>query len=139
MDFNEHLKKYLSDDEIKKLNSEINHKAKKSIIINTNKIDDSFILSHFSNLIPHPLVPHCYLYNEEEYQLVKHIFFEQGLYYIFEPCSSLVNYILSPNENDLILDLCASPGGKTSHLAILKKQKGIVISNEISKERCLVL
>lgn len=139
MDFYEHLKKYLSETEIEKLNSEINKKAKKSLIINTNKTDDSFILSHFNNLIPHPLVPHCYLYNEDEYQLGKHIFFEQGLYYIFEPCSALVNYILSPNENDLVLDLCASPGGKTSHLAILKKQKGIIISNEISKDRCLIL
>lgn len=139
MEFKEHLKKYLTDDLIEKLMFEMNQKPKKSIIINTNKIDDSFILEKFPNLIPHPFVKHCYLFDENEYQLGKHIYFEQGLYYIFEPCSALVNYFLNSNKNDIVLDLCASPGGKTSHLAIIKQDQGIIVSNEISRERALIL
>lgn len=139
MEFFEHLKKYLSDDDITNLKFSLKEKAKKAIIINTNKIDEKFILESFPNLIKHPIVNNCYLYNDEEYQLGKHIFFEQGLYYIFEPCSALINYFLNPLENDIVLDLCAAPGGKTSHLAILKKNQGIIISNEISRERSLIL
>lgn len=139
MEFKEHLKRYLNDEEIEKLMNSLYEREKKSIIVNTNKIDDSFLLDHFPHLIKHPIVPHCYLYDEEEYPLGKHIFFEQGLYYIFEPCSSLVNYFLEPLESDIVLDLCAAPGGKTTHLSILKKNQGIVISNEISRDRALIL
>ena len=139
MEFYEHLKKYLNDEEISKLESSLNEKNKKSIIINTNKIDESFILDKFPLLEKHPIVKNCYLYDEEVYPLGKHVYFEQGLYYIFEPCSSLVNHLLKPEEQDVVLDLCASPGGKSSHLGILKHNQGIIISNEISKERALVL
>lgn len=139
MDFEEHLKKYLSDEEIQKLIDSFSSKETKSIIINTNKIDEKFILEHFPLLKKHPFVKNCYLYDENIYHLGKHIFFEQGLYYIFEPCSSLVNYFLNPQKEDIVLDLCAAPGGKSSHLAILKENKGIIISNEISKERSLIL
>ena len=139
MNFETHLKRYLDDKEITLLLNSLLEESKKAIVINTNKISDNFILSKFPNITPHPLVEHCYLYNEEEYQLGKHIYFEQGLYYIFEPCSSLVNYFLKPEKDDIVLDLCAAPGGKTSHLAILKNNDGIIISNEISKDRSLIL
>ena len=139
MTFEEHLTKYLLKEDIEKLLKSIDGKSTKSIVINTNKIDHDFIMSKFPLLQPHPIVKNCYIYDDEVYQLGKHIYFEQGLYYIFEPCSALVNHILNPNKNDIVLDLCAAPGGKTSHLAILKENEGIIVSNEISKERSLIL
>ena len=139
MTFEEHLEKYLSKEEINELLASLKGKSKKSIIINTNKIDDNFILSKFPLLTPHPIVKHCYIYEDDTYPLGKHIYFEQGLYYIFEPCSGLVNHFLDAKEDDIVLDLCAAPGGKTSHLAIIKKNKGIIVSNEISRERSLIL
>ena len=139
MTFEEHLRKYLSQDEIHQLVSTLDGKSMKSIIINTNKIDDNFIMSKFPLLTPHPIVKNCYLYDEDIYYLGKHIYYEQGLYYIFEPCSALVNHILNPQKSDIVLDLCAAPGGKSSHLAILKENQGIIISNEISNERSLIL
>lgn len=38
-----------------------------------------------------------------------------------------------------VLDLCAAPGGKSTHLAALIGQDGVLLSNEISLPRCKVL
>jgi NOL1/NOP2/sun family putative RNA methylase len=139
MNFEEHLEKYLSKAQIDDLLDSLNRDATHALIVNTNKIDDSFLLNKFPNLIPHPFVSHCYLFDNNEYQLGKHIYFEQGLYYIFEPCSSLIAHFLQPEKDDIILDCAAAPGGKAIHTAILKENEGIVVANEISRERALVL
>jgi len=44
--------------------------------------------------------------------------------------------ILNPKEDDFVADLAAAPGGKTSHLAQLMKNKGTIIATEISTNRC---
>ena len=87
----------------------------------------------------HPFIPNCYIYEEDIYHFGKHIYFDMGVYYLFEPCSPLVCYLLNPSENDKVLDIAASPGGKSTHASLMMKNKGILISNEISKERALIL
>ena len=139
MNFEEHLKKYLTNEEISNLMDSLDKMSTHALLVNTNKIDDEFLLKKFPHLTKHPLVDHCYLYDNNEYPLGKHIYFEQGLYYLFEPCSSLIAHYLNPQEDDVILDCAAAPGGKALHTAILKKNKGIVVANEISRERSLVL
>lgn len=139
MEFQEHLKKYLPDREIADLVRSLDGKARKSVLVNALKIDDAFLLSRFSSLVPHPLTEHCFLYDEETDPLGKHIFHEQGLYYLFEPCSALASFFLRPEKEDIVLDLCAAPGGKTAHAAILKADQGLIVSNEISSPRACLL
>ena len=139
MNFEEHLEKYLSKDQIEDLLNSLDKMATHALIVNTNKIDDSFLLERFPNIKPHPVVPHCYLYDNNEYPLGKHVYFEQGLYYLFEPCSSLIAHFLKPEKDDVILDCAAAPGGKALHTAILKENEGIVVANEISRDRSLIL
>lgn len=139
MEFREHLKKYLPEDEISALMRSFDGKARKAIVVNAAKIEDGFLLNRFSSLEAHPLAEHCYLYDEEIDPLGKHIYHEQGLYYIFEPCSALASYFLRPQEEDIVLDLCAAPGGKTAHAGILKSDRGLIVSNEISKNRAFLL
>lgn len=41
--------------------------------------------------------------------------------------SLLTSLILHPEENDVVLDCCAAPGNKWSHLAMLMKDTGIIV------------
>ncbi|OGJ51986.1 hypothetical protein A2335_03100 [Candidatus Peregrinibacteria bacterium RIFOXYB2_FULL_32_7] len=47
--------------------------------------------------------------------------------------------LLDVQEDDVVLDMCASPGGKTTHIAQKLGVKGFVIANEISLSRLAAL
>lgn len=42
---------------------------------------------------------------------------------------------LGPEENERILDMCAAPGGKSSHIAALMKNTGVLFANDVNKDR----
>ena len=101
LEFFSHLKKYLSSNEIHLLKEELNKEQKySSILIDEDKINPNEILKLYPSLIPHPIVKNVFLFDKKELDLGKSLLFEIGAFYIFEPCSSLVNYFLNPNEND---------------------------------------
>lgn len=51
--------------------------------------------------------------------------------YIQDESSMLVGGILAPKPGDLAIDVCSAPGGKTTHLAQIMKNKGKVIATDI--------
>lgn len=69
----------------------------------------------------------------------KHPFHEAGLYYIQEPSAMAVVELLDPQPGEKILDLCAAPGGKTTHIAGRLQGKGFLLSNEIHPARARIL
>ena len=139
MTFEEHLKKYLSEDEINKLISSEQEETKHALLLNEEKMSKETFLSLFPNVKPHPICEGVYLYDSNEYQFGKHVLHDLGTYYLFEPCSSIVSYLLNPNENDVILDVASAPGGKSIHTSLLMHNKGLMISNEIQNARSLIL
>lgn len=78
-------------------------------------------------------------YYEEEQRPGKHPFHEAGLYYIQEPSAMAVAEALAPKPGEKILDLCAAPGGKSTHLAGKMGQKGLLVCNEIHPARAKIL
>lgn len=69
----------------------------------------------------------------------KHPYHEAGLYYIQEPSAMAVVELLAPQPGEKILDLCAAPGGKTTHIAGRMGGKGFLLSNEIHPARARIL
>lgn len=62
-----------------------------------------------------------------------------GYYYVQEISSMMPILALKPNEHDSFLDLCASPGSKTTQAAMYMKNKGNIIANEPSMGRLVIL
>ena len=49
--------------------------------------------------------------------------------------SVLVSLALNPTEKDIVLDVAASPGSKFSHMAMLMKNKGVLVGNDMKGEK----
>ncbi|MBW1714518.1 MAG: RsmB/NOP family class I SAM-dependent RNA methyltransferase [Deltaproteobacteria bacterium] len=49
--------------------------------------------------------------------------------------SCLASLILGPQKDSYILDMCAAPGGKTSHMAQLMENTGLIVANELYPNR----
>ncbi|XP_012172904.1 probable 28S rRNA (cytosine(4447)-C(5))-methyltransferase isoform X2 [Bombus terrestris] len=57
-------------------------------------------------------------------------------HYILQGASSFLPVMaLDPKENERVLDMCAAPGGKSSHIAALMKNTGVLFSNDVNEER----
>lgn len=86
-----------------------------------------------------PFVPTGYYYDPENDQPGKHPYHSAGLYYIQEPSAMFVAEQLAPESGEKVLDLCAAPGGKSTQLAGMMKQGGLLVANEINSKRAKAL
>ena len=53
--------------------------------------------------------------------------------------SCLASIALGPEQGAFVLDMCASPGGKTSHLAEMMNNTGFIVANELYPKRQIPL
>lgn len=139
MDFKNHLKKYLPDQEIEQLIASFSNKENKGFYLNENKLSKEKLLELFPNVKKHPLVSNGYLFDQDEYELGKLVYHELGAYYIQDPSAMLVAHFLDPKEGQKILDMCAAPGGKSVMTSLLMKNTGLLMSNDLSKSRANIL
>lgn len=61
--------------------------------------------------------------------------YKEGLFTIQDQSAGLAALVLSPEPDDLVLDLCAAPGGKTTHLAELMENRGEIIAYDLYDHR----
>jgi NOL1/NOP2/sun family putative RNA methylase len=85
-------------------------------------------------LEPIPWVPEGFYYPPEA-RPGPHPFFYAGLYYIQEPSAQAVGALADPQPGERVLDLAASPGGKTTHLASRMRGEGLLVANEVDGGR----
>jgi 16S rRNA (cytosine967-C5)-methyltransferase len=61
--------------------------------------------------------------------------FQDGLFYIQDPSTLLAVEQLAPRPGEMILDLCAAPGGKTTFIAQLMGNRGRVVAHDAQAGR----
>ncbi len=62
-----------------------------------------------------------------------------GYYYVQEVSSMLPILALKPKAGEILLDLCASPGSKTTQAAAMMENSGMIVANEVNLGRIRIL
>lgn len=79
-----------------------------------------------------------FYYNKDEHP-GKSVYHEAGCYYIQEPSAMSAVEVLDPKPGERVFDMCAAPGGKSTQIAGRLMGQGLLVSNEIIKDRARIL
>ncbi len=135
--FLQRMKNYMGND-FEKFLASLNEASPVSVRFNPNKKAETKL----------PLaepVPWC---NSANYLTERPSFtfdplFHAGVYYVQEASSMLLEQVwkqINPeNKTVRVLDLCAAPGGKSTHLLSLMNEESLLVSNEIIPNRNKIL
>lgn len=134
LDFINRTQALLGKEEFEKLAEALQHDAPVSIRINQTK----------TTTIP---VAEPVAWSRTGYYLPERLsftfdpFFHAGTYYVQEASSMFLEqairqYVTGPVK---CLDLCAAPGGKSTHLASILPQGSLLVSNEVIRSRSHIL
>ncbi len=82
-----------------------------------------------------PYIIHGYQVLKSKYPLGATPEYLLGFYYIQGTASMIPVYVLDPQPGELVIDACAAPGGKTTQIAQLMKNKGTIIAVDLKLNR----
>ena len=68
-----------------------------------------------------------------------HVYHEAGVYYLQEASAMAPVALLQPQPGEMVCDLCAAPGGKTTQIAGRMLGEGFLLCNEINPKRAKIL
>ena len=134
----ESMKELLKDDFQAYLDS-FQDKRLYGLRVNTLKISpEEFLKISPFDLKPIPWIENGFYFSEED-KPAKHPYYFAGLYYIQEPSAMTPANVLPVEEGDVVFDMCAAPGGKSTELGAKLNKTGLLITNDISNSRAKAL
>ena len=136
--FYKRIKDYLSDDDYNHFISSLDDGNIRAIRQNSNYYDGDIRNVLDFSVSPIPELDYAYKMLDD-IKLGFNCFHHAGLFYAQDPGAMIPPLVLNTDKKiNYILDLCASPGGKTIELAN-KYKDAIIISNEIDYKRAQIL
>ena len=61
--------------------------------------------------------------------------YKKGFFTVQDPEAAMATLLLSPEQGEMILDLCSAPGGKTTHIAEIAKDNILIDAVDINPKR----
>jgi NOL1/NOP2/sun family putative RNA methylase len=144
--FEERMRKLLPDSkDFEAFNKIIHERPRKFIRCNTLKISCDALLKRLEKKwnVKQPYENHKEIFVVESElgpgELGNSIEHLLGYFYVQEISSMLPLLALKPRPGDFILDVCSSPGSKTTQMAAMMENTGIIIANDIKLDRIKIL
>ncbi|MBI4143650.1 RsmB/NOP family class I SAM-dependent RNA methyltransferase [Candidatus Woesearchaeota archaeon] len=117
---------------------------RKSIRVNTIKTSAKELIDRMSENWVFEQIPWCsdgfwIEHKEGRIDVGNTIEHALGYYYVQEAASMIPPIVLDVHEHELILDMAAAPGSKTSQMAAMMKNTGIIVANDPDGQRLAAL
>ena len=115
----------------------------KSLRVNTLKTSDDVLIDKLrtlgADLTKIDFLTHGYWIGKTSFSLGASFEYLLGHYSLQEAASQFAVEALNPSDEDLVLDMCAAPGGKTAQIAAYMENRGRLIALDSSRRRLYAL
>ncbi|MBN1474297.1 MAG: 16S rRNA (cytosine(967)-C(5))-methyltransferase RsmB [Syntrophaceae bacterium] len=129
----------LGKDETLALCAANNKIAPLTIRTNTLKISRNELIQKLElqgfDVAPTNFSPHGIIINQGNMPIQKITSFSEGLFRIQDEGAQCISFLLNPSMNDSVLDACAGSGGKTTHLAALMQDQGVILAIDSNPQK----
>ncbi|MEM3370734.1 MAG: RsmB/NOP family class I SAM-dependent RNA methyltransferase [Candidatus Woesearchaeota archaeon] len=115
---------------------------RKAFRINTLKADVRDVLEGFKREWDIKQVPWCaegFFVESERRDIGNTLEHSLGLIYVQDAASMIPAVVLNPSPGEVVLDMCAAPGSKSTQIAQYMKNQGLLISNDSDYKRIKAL
>ncbi len=106
--------------------------------VNTLKIKKEALINHFEEnnieVTEGKYVEEAIRF-QNMYSLEELEAFQKGYFQIQDESSMLVSHVLNPKPGDIVIDVCAAPGGKTTHIAQMMENTGTIFARDIYEHK----
>ncbi|MDE2026050.1 MAG: RsmB/NOP family class I SAM-dependent RNA methyltransferase, partial [Patescibacteria group bacterium] len=138
--FRERLAEIIPNDEFENIISSLCARHPSTFRANTLKISADQLVEELKKLSievePVSWYPNAFiLKNVAQKVLSETTWYKEGYLYIQSLSSMIPPLVLDPHPTERVLDLTAAPGSKTTQIAMMMKNSGEILANDISRVR----
>lgn len=109
-----------------------NERAPFSVRVNRHRAEVSRVRNGLTDLgyqvEPGAILPEALVLKESPLPIENSAYFKDGQLIVQDESSMLVAHLVDPQPGETVIDLCAAPGGKSTHLAELMNDRGHIYS-----------
>ncbi|MDT5158699.1 MAG: rRNA (cytosine967-C5)-methyltransferase [Acidobacteriota bacterium] len=121
-----------------------NAPAPASFRVNTMRADDEAIIDELRaarfEVVPSRVAPGAWrVEGGAGAGATLHRLASEGLIYLQDEASQLVAHVLGARAGERVLDVCAAPGSKTTHIAALAGDRALVVAGDLHEHRLRVV